>query len=265
MLPIDYTLLEQQGNITTIAPPESVLTKSAVDLTNPNEARLFLETYGEMIKAQDLNAAATFFANWIRGLTMAQQYMVSLCSSQVDLSVENLTVHLLMRNGYANICFQLNDATEIMPAAGQHESFRNVTLERFYGSTVTPLMESMAEAGRAPLGQLWGQLPLTLWSFTQKMHSMVTDEADKLRIDEDYLYIRNEMSLEVFKRKRNPFEMKFKEIDNPYNPSEPYWMRPACCQSYRIGEYTYCYVCPKLTREQREIKKAEIEATVASR
>jgi ferric iron reductase protein FhuF len=260
VLMIDYTLLEQHGNITTMAPPEAVLSKPAVDLTNPSVARLFLETYGEIIQAEDLNAAATFFANWIRGLTMAQQYLVSLCSNQLDLSLENLTVHLLIRNGYANIAFQLKDTTEYTSYDDKHEVFRNRTLERFYSTTITPLLECMAEVGKAPLGQLWGQLPLTLWSFTQKMHSMTTDDSDQRHIDEDYYYISKEMQPEIFKRKRNPFDVKFREIDNPYNPSEPYWMRPACCQAYRIGGCVYCYVCPKLTREQRELKKAEIVA-----
>ncbi|MNP66726.1 hypothetical protein D3C76_1624670 [compost metagenome] len=92
------------------------------------------------------------------------------------------------------------------------------------------------------------------------MHEMVHDEDDQLRIDEDYLYLSKAMLPEVFKRKRNPFDIKFKEIDNPYNPDEPYWMRSACCQAYRIGACVYCYVCPKLTQEQREVKKAEIQA-----
>lgn len=260
MLPIDYKLLEQYGNITTIAPQETILTKSAMDLTNPAEAQLFLEVYGELIQAKDLNAAATYFANWIRGLSIAQQYMVSICSRYVDLSLANLTVHIITRNGYANIAFQLNDTTEHTSDDNQHEAFRNVMLDRFYGSELRPLMESMAIAGKAPVGQLWGQLPLTLWGFKKNMIAMVSDEADLLRIEEDYLYIAKEMSPEVFQRKRNPFDIKFREIDNPYNPSEPYWVRPSCCQAYRIGGCVYCYVCPKLTKEERETKKAEIIA-----
>ncbi len=260
MLPIDYKLLEQYGNVTIIAPQETVLTKSAMDLTDPAEAQMFLEVFGELLQAQDLNAAATFFANWIRGLSIAQQYMVSVCDRYLDLSLANLTVHIIKRNGYANIAFQLNDATEHTPDHEQHKNFRNATLDRFYGSELRPLMESMASAGKAPIGQLWAQLPLTLWNFKQNMISMVSDEADLLRIEDDYLYIK-EMSSEIFHRKRNPFDIKFKEIDNPYNPAEPYWVRPSCCQAYRIGECVYCYVCPKLTREQREAKKVEIMAT----
>lgn len=262
MLPIDYTLLEQHGNITIIAPHETILSIPAVDLIDPNKAREFLEVYGELLQAQDLNAAATYFANWIRGLSIAQQYMVSVCNHYVDLSLANLTVHLITRNGYANIAFQLQDTTEHVSDHGQHEQFRKVALDQFYGSELRPLIESMAVAGKAPIGQLWGQLPLTLLSIKDKMKTMVSDEADLLRIEEDYRYITKEMSPDVFQRKRNPFDIKFTEIDNPYNPSETYRMRPSCCQAYRVGDYGYCYVCPKLTREQREAKKAEIMATM---
>lgn len=116
--------------------------------------------------------------------------------------------------------------------------------------------------GSASIGQMWGQFPLTLLYFKDRVQPSLTDPQDVERFEQDYMYVTRELKGEVFGRKRNPFTVRLIELDNPYRPGENTYMKPSCCQYYKTGGgQRYCYACPKMSASEREERRLEVMAS----
>ncbi|WP_178023278.1 (2Fe-2S)-binding protein [uncultured Paenibacillus sp.] len=261
---MDYQLLEQQLGIVTQKRTDALFTIPAAKLLDRRQLVSFLELYQEKIRGLDLQVSATYFATSWRVVCAAMQYMVSVTPGRLHFSLENLTIQLVMVNGFPWVYFVLNDETELPWPAGKHSPWRANELRRFYGELLCPVMESIAAVSGLPVAQLWGQLPLGVQFYINAVADRLDDEASRSRLMEDYELVK-QMPGEAFGLRRNPYQIKEILLDDPYRPGEKSPMKPTCCLAYRTDSgHGYCYGCPKLSKSEREAKYNEIREQITA-
>ncbi|MEC0184838.1 hypothetical protein P4H61_25600 [Paenibacillus peoriae] len=266
MRPLDYDQLEQLANIVTDTPADAVYSGLVAEWLEPKKARSVLEYYGELLQAEDRLTAAVYLVNQLRGLVFAQHFMVSLCERKLDLSISNLRIHICCEGNFPSISLQVIDPTELDNARQDGEKCSSEqaqqALRGFYSLQLRPILEALAAAGGVSMGQMWGQFPLTLLYFKDRVRPMLTDPQDVKRFEQDFDYVMRELEGEVFGRKRNPFTVRLVELDNPYRPGENTYMKPSCCQYYKTGGgQRYCYACPRMSASEREERRREVLAS----
>ncbi|RUT33355.1 (2Fe-2S)-binding protein [Paenibacillus zeisoli] len=263
---LNYELFEQLFCMVREDPLDAVLSMPASDLLTEEAAAAFLKAYQVEIKGQDLQVAATYFASAWRGLGVTLQYMISLTENRLDLSLTNLTLHISRRNGYPSIFFRLLNAAEHPWPEQDRNIWRSEAIQSFYRDTLRPVVEVLASVSGLPAAQIWGQLPLGVAYYLRHIGDTLEQEADRIRLQEDYEYLIKDVDSAIFGLARNPFDYKPKWIDDPYNPGQLSQMKPTCCLAYRTDTgHGYCYSCPKLTRQQREEKAASIMAAAQAK
>ncbi|MGG6310569.1 hypothetical protein [Paenibacillus macerans] len=256
---IDYQLLEQQLGIVTKKRTDALFALPAGSLLDREQLASFLEIYQERIKGLDIQVSATYFATSWRVVCTALQYMLSLTPGKLRFSLENLMIQIVMVNNYPWVFFVLNDGTEIPWPAGERSMWRESELGGFYRDVLRPVMENIAAVAGLPVTQLWGQLPLGVQYYVRAIAGRLEDEEQRTRLLEDYEYLAKELPADWFGLKRSPFNIKEVMLDDPYRPGEKTPMKPTCCLAYRTDTgYGYCYGCPKLSKQEREAKRAEI-------
>ncbi|ALP37171.1 hypothetical protein ASL14_14275 [Paenibacillus sp. IHB B 3084] len=265
MKPLDYDQLEQLARIVTDTPEDAVYSGPVAEWLEPDKLGSVMEYYGELLRAEDGLTTAVYFVNQLRGLVFAQHFMVSLCERRLDLSVSNLRFHICYQGKYPAISFQVIDTTELDNIRqDEHHSSGQAqqALRDFYSLQIRPILEAMAAAGDASVGQMWGQFPLTLLYFKDRVQPSLTDPQDVEHFEQDYYYVTRELEGEVFGRKRNPFTVRLVELDNPYRPGEKAYMKPSCCQYYKTGGgQRYCFACPRMSASEREERRLEVAAS----
>ncbi|MNJ34944.1 hypothetical protein D3C77_296710 [compost metagenome] len=255
---IDYQFLEQHCHVVRDYREQAIFTMEGKDFLDRQCAERFLTQYQTEIKGLDVQVAATYFAASWRVLCTALHYMVSLTSSRLDFKLENLTLQIVLVRQFPTIFFVLHDDAEQKWPKGDASEWREEQLGCFYKETLRPIMEAAADISKLPVTQLWGQLPLGVVYYLQQLANRLESEEQRGLLRADYEYVKT-ISADWFGIKRNPFVLKEIMVDNPYVHGEKMPLKPTCCLAYRTDTgHGYCYSCPKLTRTQREKKRAEL-------
>ncbi|AZK48885.1 (2Fe-2S)-binding protein [Paenibacillus lentus] len=257
-LAIDYQFLEQQCHVIGDCREQAIYTIAGLDFLDRQRAERFLTLYQAEIKGLDIQVAATYFAASWRVLCTALQYMVSLTSSRLNFNLENLTLQIVPVRQFPTIFFVLHSSSELTWPEGEASEWREAQLGSFYKETLRPVMETAAQVSGLPVTQLWGQLPLGVTYYLRQLANQLETEEQRNQLRTNYEYLRT-ISPDWFGIRRNPFVLKEILVDNPYSPGEKMPLKPTCCLAYRTDTgLGYCYSCPKLTKKQREQKRAEL-------
>ncbi|OBZ19319.1 hypothetical protein A8L34_07355 [Bacillus sp. FJAT-27264] len=242
--------IQQQG--------KAVCTVGGEALTEKVAVQNFLTAYGEFIEAEELPVAAAYFVSWFGDVAAALLYSVSVHNTAPNLSLTNLQVHLIPEQGYTRIAFQLSE-DQLDHAPGERDTvdwtvWREQVFSRFYKDTVSSLLFSVSEASGSQLGMLWGQLPTSLQNYREKLQALLStqDNASMLSyLAEDDAFMCNELGPEVFGRSKNPLQAKVRFIDHPLEAGKTLAIKNTCCLQYKRTNRSYCYTCPRLSKQDR--------------
>lgn len=269
MSAINYTWLEQYARISTKPALNPIYDKHLASLRDAEQARDMLTAYNEHLRADSLQTAAVYFMHSVRGLLLGIHYINAMCDSLLDLSLDNIQLQLIVKDGYPAFHFQLLDDAEKPPPANDEPnsvlastSARKAMLTAYYGEQLLPLIEGVALAGGANTGQMWAQLASILrWFKTLAVQMEITDQ-EREAVIQGYEHVIT-MPPEVMGLRKNLLKFKPVEIDSPYQPGEKVLMKSTCCLYYKVdGGQDYCYTCPKLSKAERQTR---YEAIAASR
>ena len=257
MSAIRYDHLESKFAFTRAGRSDADVSVNAADLLHKDSMDEFLRLYAGRIKALEPAAAAAGFCTWFRIVPAIQQYAVSVCDTALDLSLSNISIELYWKDGWNWVSFKCGEPKEIGWSSGPREKWREEGLTWFYRDQVRPLVESVSASSGTNLGLLWGQFPPGFHYYVDQFLKEAEDEARRSIIEDDYRFLTQGLNGAVFGRKRNPFDVKVRWIDNPWNPGQPMRMKTSCCMFYRTEGGTMCYACPKMTDAEREERKAQ--------
>lgn len=259
---IDWAILNEHYYVSSVRKQEVLLTVGGEQLLQREHARAFLELYGKGIKAEVLDAACTYFASWISGLCAAKQAALSYYEQSLDTRLSNLTVQLYAsESGKPHIQFVLDHAEAKTCSAGRNrEEWVAGELADFYQGAIRPLFESLAEAADVHSTLMWSLLPSGVYYRHDELLKRLQTSAPEAaaRLEKDYHILSKELSGDVFGTRRNPFNIEFRTIPSWKDPSVTLRQKSGCCLYYRTEGGTYCYTCPRMTDEQRELRKQEL-------
>ncbi|WP_436663997.1 (2Fe-2S)-binding protein [Alicyclobacillus acidoterrestris] len=221
-------------------------------VTDQHQMLCFLEMYQSQIGTADMHVPAVAFCKWFSLVAAGFQYFVSVENSAVDLSPGNLTIQAYPVGDYTFFSFKVHrdTATRAPEDGAQRNVWRERAFAAFYGDTVRPVIDRLAEQAGIGAGQLWGQFPPKLMWFIDVV-SKEMDGGLQQRIEEDYQYLISEVDPRVFGRKRNPFAIRWKTVESMEDPRKQVYLQPTCCMNYRLEGIDYCYTCPRLTEAER--------------
>ncbi|NHN29253.1 (2Fe-2S)-binding protein [Paenibacillus agricola] len=263
MAGISFDRLEQQMFFAKEAFPEQAFRVEMADLLKEGNAKRFVGQYGPVLKAMKPEVAATYFSLWFAWVCVAMQYTISHDHATYDFSLRNLKGQVHLVNGRPRWAFLLHDADSLSTPAGDRNAWRKQVLTSFYALEVAPLLTSIAEAADIGVGQLWGQVATRMHYAQDAFLREATSTWVRQTIEEDFACLQQELDGEVFGRKRNPFDINFRLIDNPRMPEEPYRIKASCCLAYLTDTgHGYCYTCPRMGEEEREEKRQKLVAAV---
>ncbi|UQZ37059.1 hypothetical protein C2I18_28090 [Paenibacillus sp. PK3_47] len=247
-------------------PEETVHTFKMNDLTDEEGMRAFIASYRPMMKALDDKAVAAYFGGWFSSVAMALQYSVSLYSAVPEISLSNLSVHLIPSGQYCRVAFSLEswDMNEAPADPQGRMSWRNEVINRFYAETAGPLFRMMSTVSGLILGEIWGQMPTKFNYFMESLAAAADHEELLATVQEDYNYLKDEMPAEVFLLPKNPFHVKLRRIESLADSDKTVLMRNRCCMYYRTEGGSYCYTCPRIKEEERATRRTEFRKQAAA-
>lgn len=259
MMEVDWGHISYYYDLRTTPIGTAVFSIEGDQLLIPAEAKTFLKLYADMIKAQELDPACTYFGGWMGAVCSAVHYLMSFHQSSVDLSLNNLKFQLYRNDhGHPSIAFVLNNV-KLLPhqEVDSRPAWRQATMERFYKGTVRPVFESIAAAAEVNPAVIWSVLPTGVYHrYDQMLRIAEHCSGLTLCIQDDFAYMTQEIKGEVFGRSRNPFAVTFNMIPSLKNQNELQRQKAGCCLYYRTEGGAYCYSCPRINDEQRkEIRK----------
>lgn len=256
---IDYELLNQTLYVVTEKAADALITIPVSHLAALEGMQAFLDEYRLMIKGRDLQVAATYFASSWRTMLTAQMYFVTACGGSPDVSLQNLTLEIVMMNGYPCIFFVLGDLEAKAWPDARDAAWLQETVGYWLGNTVRPVLEMAAKVSGLPVQQLWGQMPLGVEFYLDYLGKRAGDAALQEQLMKQKEFLAKQLETSWFGLSRNPFDLKPVWLDDPYHPGQKTRMKPTCCLAYRTDTgHGYCYGCPKLTKAERAEKYIEI-------
>jgi ferric iron reductase protein FhuF len=253
---IDFAEYEKQYFVTLRKPPGGKREFELKSLAESGGARDFVNAYAPMIKAQSHDVAATYFASWFGRVCAAFQYALWHDAAHIDLSLHNLALQFVDRPQGTALMFRLKNA-EVSGISDAERAGRIAKyMELFYGGQVRPLLETVAQAGGVSVGMLWGMVATAMHYIRDVWVAQADSDERKARLshDTDMLFYRLEPG--IFGRKRNPFDIKFRMVENPKQPGSMMRLKASCCLAFKTDTgHGYCYTCPRLTDAERERMK----------
>jgi ferric iron reductase protein FhuF len=257
---IDYEWLEKRLYFTQKEICNAVISINAAALLQQDEMDRFIQAYMQMIKTDDPVAAGTYFCGWFRAICLVQQFAVSVHNTSLDLSLSNITVQIYPNGDQYWFSFRCNDMRECQAPPGCRKTWLREVFTSLYRDQVRPLIDSVSRSTHADSGLLWGQFPTGFHYYLDLFMEHFPDDSKRKQIADDYRFLSEELEGAIFDRKKNPFDVKIRYIESPWEPGKLLHMKTACCMYYRTKGGDYCYTCPKLSEAERVKRKAAIIA-----
>ncbi|MGF7045882.1 ferric iron reductase protein FhuF [Paenibacillus sp. DS2015] len=255
---LDFNKLAIEFQITKVKPQDAMYSVKGLDLVDPDHMQEFLAHVTPFVKALDLAAAGAYFARWIGDIALAQQYIISVYNSSLDMSLINLTIHFIpTTQARVPVSFQIHDCTE--QKAPTNEKNRQLWLQQrlvnLYSESMRPLFATLSNITNWNVGQVWGQLPTKFEKYIESYIIEATQTKVKERLKQDYIFLKEEIDSHVFGRIKNPFNVKFRMVEHMEDPEKQLRMKHACCLYHKIENGYYCYTCPQVRDEERAARR----------
>lgn len=219
-------------------------------------AEEFVEVYGPRIKAKSPDVCATYFASWLGRLGAAVAY--AMWHDRLDLRLTPEGVFLQMEEASygAAMSFRLVCPDPVaLPAEADEEQMLQ-GLASFYSQSLRPVVDAVAAAGGVSPGAIWALMGSGLHYILDKWRSEETDPVLQTRLETVADILINRLPPEVFGRPGNPFQIKFR-LTRSLKGDGRVRLKASCCLAYKTDTgHGYCFACPKISEEEREMRRA---------
>jgi len=260
----DAAYYEKLFFVTLEDKPDTLFRASLSSLLDREGAEAFVRAYGPLIKALSPDVTGTYFASWFGGVCTAFQYSLWRDNAAAVLSLDRIELLVYKSENRSIVTFRIPSWEAAPLPEGSRAESSLEAMEAFYGTQVKPLLESIAAAAGIPVGQLWGTIATRVHYALDRWLQEAESGEQRQRVEQDFDALFYALRPEVFGRKKNPFDIKFRMIDNPRAPGEQMRIKAVCCLAYKTDTgHGYCFTCPRLNEQEREEKVARIKAGAA--
>ncbi|WP_172193638.1 (2Fe-2S)-binding protein [Saccharibacillus qingshengii] len=265
MIEFDKNLLLPQFYMSAEPLEGAEMSASLAELSTPEGAESFLRVFADVLQAPDLQAAVTYFCSWYSGVVIASMYFPAAAGLRPEFSAANLSVQLFrLENGHSlNFVIGSRLAQTAPPDEAERDEWMREGLAKFYGQTCRPLFENFAARSGLAIGMIWAQLPgradyfAQMWRSHPQFGPMLAPHRD--RLEKIYEQMKT-LEPDLFGRKKNPFDLRFRYTPHLTHPTEQIQLRPSCCLYHMLPGAEYCYNCPKISEQDRAERRERVRA-----
>lgn len=231
------------------------------DLLDKKKAQSFLQAYGKQITAVNLHAPSTYFSSNLGIACSAYVTTLALNHYRLPITAKSLKIQLYWNEEQQadRMAIKLDSDQGVQ---GEHSAkWRRKQLEKLIEETVTPVIQSLANAADYRVRELWGQFTNGIEYGKKVALNLTKTDTEKERVLSDFHWLTRVASPSLFQSKKNALDFPYIEVESPTEPGVMRRMKPTCCLFYQTECGTNkCYNCPRLTPEDREKRKQELLA-----
>jgi len=210
----------------------------------------FLQTFGRESGVEKPEVMGIRLASWLAFLCSGVQYAVTFYDQLPDWSLDNLSIQLVEHKEHNEdesrsiwLSFQI-DRLSILSREQDSYLWRKKVLTSFYSETIRPLFETLNNVTSISLNHCWKQLPSRLYNNVDHWLENYPEKKKK-EIKVTFHILVKEIPASCFGIEKNPFDIRFKMIQNPAHPEKQLRLKPACCLAYLAEKgHGYCTACP---------------------
>lgn len=260
---MDFSLVEMYFHISPEGMEEAVFQLPAAEFRNKEAMQIALAAGGQMVQATGNELAASFIGTSLCNACSVMLLMAAQYNRLLDLSMNNLTLQVELHDDHAHLGYKIEslrwqDLPQEEPA---WSGFLLARMTDYITNEVVPAVEAIAEHAGVKNAMIWSQYAYQLAFVRDFVQENEPRQEVLARFLRGYELVTEGIPAEAFNRKRNPFLMTSPRfVDNPWEPEKPIMLRSSCCMyNCRVGGEK-CYNCPKMTHDEREIRKAQVLA-----
>lgn len=226
--------------------------------------KMMLRT-GAIVQATDGKLAGSFFGTSLCNLCVTKLVFLAMYGKVLDLSLGNLSFQIDYEEGHGHphLGYRIQTLIAREIPAEQGDAFVVAEWQRFIERDVAPAVEAIAKASEMKPEQIWSQFGGIAVSVKDFVGQMALPDAMKARFEHHFRLLSDAIPAETFKRKRNPFQWEARYVDNPYQAGKRWAMRSGCCQYDRREGGEKCFVCPRMTPDERACEVRRIQEAQA--
>ncbi|GAE26332.1 hypothetical protein JCM9140_2383 [Halalkalibacter wakoensis JCM 9140] len=215
------------------------------DMTNTEKVQLIVQNRTNCFQATDYRVGGANVMKWFGSLISAHLYTYFVHNRWLKAE----RVHFIENGKEAYFQILQPELASIDNQADDHD----LILSHFFAD-LKPVFERVAESSGLSIQHIWG---LVANAYYNRLEAWVALNERSVLEKHDSL---KHLTPEVFNLKRNPFLLTFRYVESWKDPASQIKIKGTCCLSYLKGEGTYCYSCPKLTKEQRKNKGEQLRS-----
>jgi len=248
---LQFGLMQTFYNISETGVESPIYAAAAVDLLDEAAMKALLARVGQELKATGMELPASFVGNAIFGLMAAQLYFFATERVALRLTPRHFELQLESHGDHIHSAIRIRPVEfEELPDT-EEEAFIRERMIRFYRETAIPLLDAAARAAGVAPDLMWNQFGGHMRSAIDYVRAGDFPESMKRNLERCYDMLCG-LEPAVFRRGKDPFVIRPRYVENPWNPDVPLLIRTACCMYDRRENGETCYNCPKLKADERE-------------
>ncbi|MFC5405309.1 hypothetical protein [Cohnella soli] len=233
-----------------------------------DEPRLqeLMRVAGTTVQAYDLKLPGSFLGTSLANLCLTKLIFLAQYGCTLDLSADRILFQIEYKEGHGHphLGYKVVEvvASEIPENGG--DEFVLADWSAYISEFVTPAVEAIAKAAGFKPEAIWQQFGGIVGNLVDFAEKSPMPEAMKASLLHHVRLLSESIPPELFHSRRNPFMSKIRYVESPYKAGEQWVMKSSCCYYDGREGGEKCFVCPKLTEEDRRIMKANIQASILS-
>ncbi|SFE51525.1 Ferric iron reductase protein FhuF, involved in iron transport [Paenibacillus catalpae] len=225
-------------------PQQSLKSLALSELLEGESCRAYINWLMRHIGAPNSSVAASMLVKRMGRLLVAPVLSAMSYHNQgIGMKLENCRLfHLDDSSAGTTFPFMtLSDISITAPDDHPRETWRAEVIRQLFADRLTPLMKHIAEAGSVSMAILWENVMVRIAPVYA--HDENQDEEWNQRVRDDFFFLANEASGELYGMRKNPIASftETREDDRLTGRSK----RLTCCLYYQMAP-EYCLKCPKL-------------------
>ena len=254
---LQFGLMQAVYSISDTGAEHPLFSIAAEDLLKKGAMADLLDAVQRELKATGMELPASFVGNAVFGLMAAQLYFFAFERVSLFLTPRHFELQLAPRDGHVHSAIRIRPVEfEELPVTDA-ETFVRERMVRFYRETAVPLLAQAAKTAGVKPDLMWNQFAGHMRSAVDYVKAGDFPDEAKKSLERWYRLLIG-LDPGLFGRRKNPFVIKPRYVENPWNPAVPLLIRTACCMYDRRENGETCYNCPKLPAAERERRKRQI-------
>ncbi|MFC4323559.1 siderophore-iron reductase FhuF [Litchfieldia salsa] len=206
----------------------------------------FLSKVQVKMNAPDLLVAASMFAKRYGFFAALSLYSMTVLNKRLATSLDNVSLDVNEEGDIWLPTFIFSDLKVELPEANNRNEWRETAIGAIFKENINPVIDQLAKVTKVSKQILWENVAIYIFWFYERMLEEHTEDEVVKRIRDDFSYVVEEASGELFGEYRsNPLKKFYREKVSVPGSEQEVRIRTTCCLYYKTNEeQAKCISCP---------------------